>query len=391
MVERTARPVAGEAVFRHVFEASSDAILLTDVESRTILDANRAACQLFGYEHHELITLRSADLIHPDYLEVYLGVAGQPHDRRFLLGRRKDGSPVDVEVSTQNLVDHGQPIRCSVLRPLTERARTFEIMEARVAQRTNQLEALLGVSQALSGTLELRRLLDLILDQLRTVVEYTEAAIGIREGDELCLSSYRGSMPHDFMLSIRQPLEQAPLFKAVLQRGGPVILSTAEQYQEQAAAYRQIFERPDAPRRHFEPGSALGVPLVAKNRTIGLLRLAHSQSGFYTQPHADLALAIANQASIAIENARLFEVGEQRRQQLEALYQAEEALYRTLEPRDVLDALVQSAIGLLGADKTSVLLWDRAHERLTVEATVGFQSITLPEMSYVIGDGLSTL
>jgi signal transduction histidine kinase len=40
---------------------------------------------------------------------------------------------------------------------------------------------------------------------------------------------------------------------------------------------------------------------------IGLLSLTHSMPGFYTQRHARLALTIANQVAVAIENARLYE------------------------------------------------------------------------------------
>jgi signal transduction histidine kinase len=53
--------------------------------------------------------------------------------------------------------------------------------------------------------------------------------------------------------------------------------------------------------------SWIGIPLVVKDRVIGLLSLTHNEPGYYTQQHARLALTIANQVAVAIENARLYE------------------------------------------------------------------------------------
>jgi signal transduction histidine kinase len=50
----------------------------------------------------------------------------------------------------------------------------------------------------------------------------------------------------------------------------------------------------------------MGVPLLHKERVIGMLGLSHTTRGYYTEQHGKLALAIANQAAVAIENARLY-------------------------------------------------------------------------------------
>ena len=135
--------------------------------------------------------------------------------------------------------------------------------------------------------------------------------------------------------------------------------------------------------------SVLAVPLKVKNRIIGQIRLDHDRPGFYTQRHADLILAVASQAAIAIENARLFEEAERRRRELEALYGAEEALHRSLRREDVLEALVDVAAELLGSDKTAVLVWDEHHEALVVGAARGFSPEAVARMRFGPGEGLS--
>ena len=52
--------------------------------------------------------------------------------------------------------------------------------------------------------------------------------------------------------------------------------------------------------------SFLWVPLISKEQVIGLISISHRAAHSYTAQHAALALAIANQVTVAIENARLY-------------------------------------------------------------------------------------
>ena len=52
--------------------------------------------------------------------------------------------------------------------------------------------------------------------------------------------------------------------------------------------------------------SWMAVPLMLRDQVIGMLVLTSKEENAFTSHHATLALAIANQAAIAIENARLY-------------------------------------------------------------------------------------
>jgi PAS domain S-box-containing protein len=116
----------------------------------------------------------------------------------------------------------------------------------------------------------------------------------------------------------------------------------------------------------------LGVPLAVKEQIYGTLTLYFRQSREFTHDQVEVATTFADQAALAIENARLHDQSEQRRREMEVLYQAEERLYQSLRLDDVLQALVDEASGLLHADQTSVLVWDDNHDRLSVRAAHGF-------------------
>ena len=53
--------------------------------------------------------------------------------------------------------------------------------------------------------------------------------------------------------------------------------------------------------------SWIGIPLIVRDQVTGLLSLTYSEPKYYTQRHARLAMTIANQVAVAIENARLYE------------------------------------------------------------------------------------
>src|SRR5207249_11724651 len=56
-----------------------------------------------------------------------------------------------------------------------------------------------------------------------------------------------------------------------------------------------------------ETKSELAVPLVYKDKVIGVLDLEHTRRGFFTDDHKRTVTTLAAQVAIAIENARLYE------------------------------------------------------------------------------------
>jgi signal transduction histidine kinase/ligand-binding sensor domain-containing protein len=78
---------------------------------------------------------------------------------------------------------------------------------------------------------------------------------------------------------------------------------------------------------------------------------------------------------------------ERRRQELEALYRADEELHRHLSLDEVLQALVDIAVDLLQADKSSLMVWDEQGRQLAVRVARGFHRDTLAEMVFFPEEG----
>jgi PAS domain S-box-containing protein len=106
-----------EAKYRMVIEQAADAIFISNREGH-LLDVNPRGCRLLGYTRAELLHMRMPDII---YVDNTAAAAEQPGKTSLLSERRlrrKDGSPVSVEMNTRRLED-GRTL--AIVRDITER------------------------------------------------------------------------------------------------------------------------------------------------------------------------------------------------------------------------------------------------------------------------------
>jgi PAS domain S-box-containing protein len=181
-----------------------------------------------------------------------------------------------------------------------ENARLFEAE----ARRRSEAETLYTVAQALSATLDLPRVFELLLSELQKVVPYDSASVQQLQGDQLVIIGGRGFPNLEELLHITfSVVENRNPNQRVVEQRKPVILDNP------AEVYSDFSKEPHA---QANIHSWLGVPLIFGDRTIGMIALDKQESGFYTEAHARMAQAFAAQAAIAIENARLFAQEERR-------------------------------------------------------------------------------
>jgi signal transduction histidine kinase len=179
-------------------------------------------------------------------------------------------------------------------------------------QRLRQtLDTMLKMSQNLVSTMELKPLLGVILDQLRSIISFDGAAVLIQTDDQLQLLAYRGPIDEETALGLRFPLAESGANRLVVEQRAPVIIADAQKDMSEAAqAFRQAAAAQGEDLFAYIR-SWLGVPLMVKDRILGMLCLDQRQAGYYSAFHGELALAFAGQIAVAIENARLREQTEQ--------------------------------------------------------------------------------
>ncbi|MCW2238467.1 sensor histidine kinase [Azospirillum canadense] len=121
-----------DARYRAIVDTAPDAIVTTD--TRGVLQwANGAAAQQFGYRPNELIG-QSVSLVlaegSPDWSSLVDRDAVDRQAPIELIGRRRDGSRIDLEVSLARWESEGRSFITGILRDITERRRTREELKA---------------------------------------------------------------------------------------------------------------------------------------------------------------------------------------------------------------------------------------------------------------------
>ncbi len=233
-----------------------------------------------------------------------------------------------------------------------EKLRLFE------AEHTarEQSEALYEVARTLNASLDRERLLKMILEQLARVVEYDSASIMLLTDSTLAIVAHQGLRLEDQVLTQLKFDSSHHIFEAIESRA-PVIIPDTRQ---------------DS-RWDLVPGSEyircwLGVPLLVKDRVIGLLNLDKAQAGFYTERHARLAVAFATQAAVAIENARLYTDARNRAAELGQLYAAAQDIAASLDLNAILGQLAKHFTKTLNTTSSYMLDVDQEAGTLTVLA-----------------------
>ncbi len=250
-----------------------------------------------------------------------------------------------------------------------ENARLFEAE----AQRRQEAETLRQAAMALTSTLDLEETLDRILEQLHRVVAYDSASVQLLRDGHLEIVGGRGFADPSAVIGLRFPVPGDNPNTRVIERGEPVILADAQ------AAHAPFREPP-----HDHIRSWLGVPMRFREQIIGLITLDSTELGHFTADHARLAAAFANQAAIAIENARLYEQVAGLAAELEArvqertaelmrkardlslLYQAGVDLASSLERSEVLNILARQAA--LVVDAVDCAIYEIQDDALVVVA-----------------------
>jgi signal transduction histidine kinase len=187
-----------------------------------------------------------------------------------------------------------------------ELAQANESLELRVAERTRELSILLEVSRQVAATQKLKPLLELILEQLSAMMGCTVGAVFGLDDGMLTLLGYSGPLYEQELGAERIPLSEAPGCQAICLGREPVVVWDLHD----DSPLKQIVRLSGG-----KPGQAwlvdsrswLGAPMIIKDRVIGMLLLEHSETNHFTARHARLAMAMADQAAVAIENVRLYD------------------------------------------------------------------------------------
>lgn len=184
----------------------------------------------------------------------------------------------------------------SVARDVTDRWLALEAER----QARNTAEALRVATVVLTRSLDRETVLVTLLDHLRRMVPFDRAQVMLVEAASRVSvrAIYDGEQVVPLPADRRPELEVAahPVVRSILETGAAVLIADVRRHPE--------WSRAAVP---AEEASWMGVPLFARGTVAGLFSLSKREAGFFSQEHLRLAEAMSSQASVAVENAVLFE------------------------------------------------------------------------------------
>lgn len=301
-----AQPEENAQPYWGIFDAVSDGLIIQDLETQHIVEANTAAAAMHGYSRQEFIGLPAAQYIRDDSLRLFTeslqAVQSGSTIESPAIHVRRDGSPFYVEVRRTAFVYQSRPCVLSIVRDVSKRVRAERLLRQQAEARRREQSTLLDISHTLATTLELKP--DLILDQLQVIVKYTHAALFVLEDSALVAMALHGVQAPVDALPFRIRLNGPETLARLFNEHRPIRIADVWSTEDQAQFLRSLLGH-EAPILLDGVQAWMWVPLAVKGRIIGGIGAAHSKRDYFSKHHADLALTVANQAAVTLINAEL--------------------------------------------------------------------------------------
>lgn len=235
----------------------------------------------------------------------------------------------------------------------------------RERRRTRELETVRRVNLSLTSKLNLQEVLERILEHALELVTADDAHIFLYDGKALTFGSARwaGDVPGVPFSELRQ----GGLTYTVARRGERIVIPDVDQH--------PIYD-------DWKWGGAIvGLPLKIGERVVGVMNVALTKPHHFDPDELRALELIADQAAVAIENARLFEESETGRARVELLYKLAQDLASTLNPQEILRSALARLCNDLGCLSSEAFRYDPGSDTLRVRASYRKDAAPQEELS----------
>ncbi len=351
-----------EQAFRKmVLDTMGDGLAVID-EQAVIRYVNNRLLRMSGYTRQELYGNSIGVIFHPAGRERLVSSLKR-HGRSTVSFSQqlvtKNGHVVPVLMSRATASATGTTGDYStvlVLTDLTEQKRREQALE----KQSVRLRALNRAAQAITSALTLDDVVLVMLQSAAEVVQCTTTCLFLKDDDQSSMQFH--------VVAASGP--QADALRGIsVQPGEGIAGKVVETHVPQLVP--SVRNNPQLEKQIERDGSSvIAVPLMIMDEVIGVLEAINKVEGQFSQDDIETLENLCAAASVAIENARLFEQTQRRVSELSTMLEASSAVSSTLEISSVLELIARRLAEALNVARCSIASWDRSARQLSVLAEV---------------------
>lgn len=246
------------------------------------------------------------------------------------------------------------------------------------------LELLFNISRELTSALDLSTVLE-------KVISLSMENVGALNGSIIVMDSSKAPIEGILCVGDKQINNATSQLAATLNDGlaGWVIRNRQGALIADTSQDDRWMKRPDDQASRTGAKSAVCVPLIAQQNLVGVMTLVHPKPNSFTPSHLDLIQAIADQAGVAVLNARLYEESLRRMRVMTAIAESASEITASLELDEVLQRILSQISEALRVEFVSLALVNHTGSNLTYVATSAGSSSPLIGHEINLGKGFS--
>ena len=246
---------------------------------------------------------------------------------------------------------------------------------AQISPPLNVEDLLVEIAEVVNATLDLDTLLKRTAEQVRRVIDYEIFSI-------LLLNEKTQELRIRF--AIGHPPEVAERIRIKMGEG---VTGLAAQ-QREALLVNDVTKSSLYIKDMADVRSELAVPLIIKNRVIGVIDIEARQAGYFTEEHKRFLTLVASRVAVAIENARLYTRLSRQAKQLTVLNEISRELTSILNLDALLQRIAELLTRVIDYQMFSVLLLDSTKTKLEHRFSVRFRQNVQIKNIVPVGSGL---